>query len=126
MTKIVVDASALLALLNNEPGADIVAEAIPDAVISTINLSEVIAKLSSAGMPEETIRFILQPLGLNIPFAEEQAYRAGVLHATTQGAGISLGDRACLSLAQMLEAPVLTADRSWVNLPINVKIKVIR
>jgi PIN domain nuclease of toxin-antitoxin system len=125
--KVVVDASALLALLNAEPGAGMVAEAISEAVISTVNLSEVIAKLCAAGMPENAIRQVLQPLGLDIePFDEEQAYQAGLLHASTQGVGISLGDRACLSLAKTLGVAVLTADKAWEGLSVGTTVKVIR
>jgi len=125
--EVVVDASALLALLNAEPGADIVAEALPRGVISAVNLSEVVAKLCEAGMPENAIRQALQPLGLEIvPFDEEQAYQAGLLRAATQTVGVSLGDRACLSLAKILGVVALTADRTWAGLSVGVTTKVIR
>ncbi len=127
MPEVVIDASALLALLNAEPGADIVAEALPGGAISAVNLSEVIAKLCAAGMPEKAIRQALQPLGLEIiPFDEEQAYQAGLLRAATQDVGVSSGDRACLSLAKMLGAAAITADRAWAGLSIGATIKVIR
>ena len=127
MPEVVIDASALLALLNAEPGADIVAEALPGGVISAVNLSEVVAKLCDAGMPEKVIRQALQPLGLEIvPFDEQQAYQAGLLRSATQGIGFSLGDRACLSLAKMLGVVALTADRAWVGLSVGETIKVIR
>jgi len=123
----VIDASALLALLNAEPGADIVAEALPEGVISAVNLSEVVAKLCEAGMPEKAIHQALQPLGLEIvPFDEQQAYQAGLLRTATQDMGVSLGDRACLSLAKMLGVVALTADRAWVGLSVGATIKVIR
>jgi ribonuclease VapC len=123
----VIDASALLALLNDEPGADVVAEALPQGVISAVNLSEVIAKLCDAGMPEKAIHQALQPLGIEIiPFDEEQAYQAGLLRISTQDLGISLGDRACLSLAKKLGIDALTADKAWVELSIGTTIKVIR
>lgn len=127
MPKTVIDASALLALLNAEPGSDIVVEALPGGVISAVNLSEVIAKLCDAGMPEKAIRQALQPLGLEIvPFDEEQSYQAGLLRTSTQDMGISLGDRACLSLAKTLGVLALTADRAWAGLSVDVTIKVIR
>ncbi len=127
MPEVVIDASALLALLNAEPGADIVAEALPEGVISAVNLSEVVAKLCEAGMPENAIRQALQPLGLEIvPFDEEQAYHAGLLRAATQGMGVSLGDKACLSLAKMMGVAALTADRAWAGLSAGATIKVIR
>jgi ribonuclease VapC len=127
MPESVIDASALLALLNAEPGADVVIEALPGGVISAVNLSEVIAKLCDAGMPEKAIRQALQPLGLEVvPFDEEQSYQAGLLRTSTQDMGISLGDRACLSLAKLLGAQAVTADRKWAGLKIGYKIKVIR
>ncbi|MDY7018943.1 MAG: type II toxin-antitoxin system VapC family toxin [Chloroflexota bacterium] len=127
MPEVVIDASALLALLNAEPGANVVAEALPGGVISAVNLSEVVAKLSEAGMPEKAIHQALQPLGLEIvPFDEEQSYHAGLLRTSTEDTGISLGDRACLSLAKMLGVVALTADRAWVGLSIGATIKVIR
>lgn len=127
MPEAVIDASALLALLNDEPGADVVAEALPQVVISAVNLSEVVAKLCDAGMPEKAIHQALQPLGIEIvPFDEEQAYQAGLLRTPTQDFGISLGDRACLSLAKKLGIDALTADRAWAELSIGTTIKVIR
>jgi ribonuclease VapC len=125
--EVVIDASALLALLNDEPGADVVAEALPQGIISAVNLSEVIAKLCDAGMPEKAIHQAMQPLGIEImPFDEEQAYQAGLLRTSTQDLGISLGDRACLSLAKKLGIDALTADRAWAELSIGTTIKVIR
>lgn len=127
MPEAVIDASALLALLNAEPGADIVAEVLPGGVISAVNLSEVVAKLCEAGMPEKAIRQALQPLGLEIvPFDEEQSYQAGLLRTSTQDMGVSLGDRACLSLAKMLGVVALTADRAWAGLSVGATIRVIR
>ena len=127
MPEVVIDASALLALLNAEPGADIVAEALPGGVISAVNLSEVVAKLSDAGVPENAIRQVLQPLGLEVvPFDQEQAYQAGLLRAATQALGVSFGDRACLSLAKMLGIVALTADKAWAGLSVGVATKVIR
>ncbi len=127
MTEVVIDASALLALLNAEPGADVVAEAIPGGIISAVNLSEVVTKLCDAGMPEKAIHQALQPLGLEtVPFDEEQAYQAGLLRTVTHDMGISLGDRACLSLAKKLGIDTLTADRAWAELSIGVTVKVIR
>ena len=127
MPEVVIDASALLALLNAEPGANVVAEALQGSVISAVNLSEVVAKLCDAGMPEKAIHQALQPLGLEIvPFDEEQAYKAGLLRTVTHDMGISLGDRACLSLAKMLGVVALTTDRAWAELSIGTTIKVIR
>jgi PIN domain nuclease of toxin-antitoxin system len=123
----VLDATALLALLQEEPGAEMVAEAIPHASISTVNLAEVVGKLADAGMPEEAVQGALAGLGIKvIPFDEDLAYRTGLLRPLTSAYGLSLGDRACLALGQRLSQPVLTADRVWASLKIGVKVRVIR
>jgi ribonuclease VapC len=123
-----VDAAALLALLNGEPGGDEVRAAIAlGAAISAVNLSEVVAKLAEAGMSEADIRVALAPLVRDVvAFDAALAYRAGLLRATTRSAGLSLGDRACLALAQQLGVPVLTADRQWQKLSLGVTIRAIR
>jgi len=127
VSKVVIDASALLALLYNEPGADVVAEFIPASFMSSINLSEVVAKFYIEGMQEDTIRSIIGSLGLNIiEFDESQAYQCGFLNASTKSTGLSLGDRACLSLAKKLSLPALTADKAWNGLKVGVNVKVIR
>ena len=127
MSDFVLDASALLALLNAEQGTDLVQDLLPQAVISTVNLAEVVARLSILGMPEGEIRDALAVLGLEaIPFDEEQAFRAGLLSMPTQSLGLSLGDRACLALALRTAKTVLTADRVWRNLDIGVDIRLIR
>lgn len=127
MPEVVLDASALLAFLNAEPGSDVVAESITEAVISAVNLSEVVGKLATAGMPEEAIRQALQGLDLKvIPFDEEQSYETGLLRDITEKMGLSLGDRACLNMARSLGLPALTADKMWKELSIGVVVKVIR
>lgn len=124
---IVLDASALLALLNSEPGADLVTEALAEAAISSVNHSEVIAKLAEGGLPEPVIRQTLDGLGLEIvPFDVGQSYLAGLLRVATRPASLSLGDRACLALAQTLQLPVMTTDRSWSQLNLNVIVELIR
>ena len=123
----VLDASALLALLNEEAGADEVAEALDDAMMSAVNHSEVVAKLSEAGMPETIIRELLGDLGLVIvSFDVEQSYAAGVLRLTTKSSGLSLGDRACLRLAQRLALPVLTTDQAWTGLDLGIEVRLAR
>ena len=127
MPEAVLDASALLALLNAETGAEVVTEALPGAVISAVNLSEVVAKLCGAGIPGKVIHQVIEPLGLEIvPFDAEQAYQAGLLRSATQSAGISLGDRACLSLGKSLNLTILTADKTWTSVSVGVTVRVIR
>ena len=128
MKQFVLDASALLALLNQEYGSEQVTEAIADgAAISAVNFSEVVAKLSHAGMTEAAIHESLDSLGLEIvAFDASLAYQAGFLRPLTKRAGLSLGDRACLALAQYLNLPTLTTDRVWESLSLGIAVQVIR
>ncbi len=110
---ILLDASALLALLQGEPGADVVASALPRGVMSAVNLSEVIAKLTEHGMPLEAARAALDGLPIEVhPFDREAAYMVAELRGITRSAGLSLGDRACVALAMRLDAMAVTADRA--------------
>lgn len=124
----VLDASALFAYLNNEPGALTVEKALGTSVIiSAVNVSEIVAKFNDAGQSEAVIRQRLALLNITIyPFDEEQAYRAGLLRSATRAAGLSFGDRACLALGQHLRLPVLTADRTWAALPLALDVRLIR
>jgi ribonuclease VapC len=127
VSEVVLDASALLALLNEEPGSEAVAQAFPRAAVSAVNLSEVVAKLVEAGMPIEEVRRILEDLDLDVrPFDAEMAYSSGALRAATRTLGLSLGDRACLALGQFLGRPVLTTDRAWESLDLGVTVRPIR
>ena len=111
---VVLDASAVLALLFEEPGAEMVRAQLRTGVIGAANLAEVLAKLSDHGLPAmEAVRAVTI-LGLEVaPMTEAQAGRSAELRPMTRAVGLSLGDRACLALAAELGAPVLTADRSW-------------
>ena len=121
---VVLDASAVLALVNSESGADIVGEVASEAAMSAVNLSEVVAKLAEGGMPEEAIRELLEELNLEVmPFDSEQAYRAGFLRPLTSAAGLSLGDRACIALGFRLGCAVLTTDREWSVLDLGLEVR---
>ena len=127
MSSVVVDASALLALLNAEPGADRVAEAMPSAAVSAVNLSEVVAKLAEEGVPEAPLRRALDGLGLDVhPFDTAAAWETGLLRPRTRALGLSLGDRACLALGRALRRPVLTADWVWKKARVGVEILTVR
>lgn len=127
MSSLVLDASALLALLQGEPGVERWESAVAAAAISAVNLSEVVAKLADAGMSEEEIRTTLEPLGLEVvDFDAEQAYQAGLLRPITRPAGLSLGDRACLALARARRTPALTADQAWDTVHVGAEVRVIR
>lgn len=128
MNKIVLDASALLALLNQEPGAQkLTPELLRDATISTVNLAEVQTKLvREGGDPDEAWAIALTPISGDEPFTSEQAKIAGALVRQTRSPGLSLGDRACLALAVMLKAPVYTTDKNWKDLELGIPIHVLR
>lgn len=127
MSEMVLDASALLVLLNAEPGAERVAETVVGATVSAVNYSEVVAKLADAGVPADDIGKALGGLGLRVvPFDAECSFRAGLLRPRTRHLGLSLGDRACLAQAELSGLPVLTADRIWGELETEVVVEILR
>ena len=128
MSSAVLDASAILAVIHQERGWEkLPPELLAEAVVSTVNLSEVVGKLVLSGWsdrdawedPTSLVREIL-------PFTPEHARIAGNLIAETRPLGLSLADRACLALALDLKAPVYTADRSWKKLKLGLRIHLIR
>jgi ribonuclease VapC len=125
---VVLDASALLALLHNEKGADKVEEAIlHKAVISTVNWTEVIQKAIAKNISIDGLDNELAVVGLSFfSFDIQQARIAGSLWKQTKEFGLSLADRVCLALAIHLDLPVLTADKIWQKLDIDVSIQLIR
>ncbi|MEC4818632.1 MAG: type II toxin-antitoxin system VapC family toxin [Scytonema sp. PMC 1069.18] len=127
MTKYVLDASALLAFLGGEPGSDKVEEVLSSALISTVNLSEVIAKLLERGVPEDEVLRVMGYLDCEVvDFTSERAWSTARLRPLTRTQGLSLGDRACLALAIERNAPVMTTDRAWSSLGLGIEINVIR
>ncbi len=124
---IVFDSSALLAIAFNETGAEQAAEALPDGILSAVNASEVVACLIDRGVPGASARNRLRDFDIPIrPFDEALAFAAGSLRTTTRQQGLSLGDRACLALARRERAPVITADRNWTRLVLDLEVKLIR
>lgn len=127
MNEVVLDASALLEVLREEPGAERVASHLEEAVVGAVNLSEVVAKLTEDGVPEAEVRRAIGRLELNVhPFDVEQAYAAGAMRGVTRAFGLSFGDRACLALAKRQGAIALTADRSWSRLGLDIQVEIIR
>lgn len=123
----VLDASAVLALLHSEPGADAVEQALEHAAISTVNWSEVCQRSIAHDVDVSDLRADTEALGVQlVPFSVEDAERAAELWSATRHLGLSLGDRACLGLAWRLERPALTADRAWLDLDLGVDIRAIR
>jgi PIN domain nuclease of toxin-antitoxin system len=127
VSEVVLDASALLAMLNREPGHEGVARVVPEAAVSAVNLSGVVAKLAENGMPGEEIEEALEGLALEIhDFGRDLAFQTGLLHLATRSRGLSLGDRACLALGKQLHLPVLTTDRAWEGLELGVEVRLVR
>ena len=128
MNKVVLDSSALLALLNQEPGAErLTPELLHSAVCSTVNLAEVHSKLVGLGISEsDAWTAANSPLSELADFTSAHAQIAGDLVRLTRPFGLSLGDRACLALGMDLGAPVYTADRAWKKLRLPVQINFIR
>ncbi len=127
MTEAVLDASALLAFLRNEPGADKVAAVLSRSCISTVNLAETISKMVKYGKPLDAVAYQIERLRISvIPFDTEQAKLVASLWKATRAAGVSLGDRACLSLALKTSLPALTTERDWGKCGLAIEIVKIR
>lgn len=124
----VMDASAILCLLNGEKGADQVAAALSGSIIGAANYAEVVGKLRDSGMTAEDADEALGVLDLDVrPFTRAQAARAGYLRPETKEAGLSLGDRACIALALDLNGTAVTCDREWKKPKIEgLKLRVVR
>lgn len=125
---VVLDASALLAYLQGEAGADLVSAALGEAVISAVNWAEVVQKAEAAADEVEALRADVELLGLAIlPCTANQVEIAGRLRQSTAALGLSLADRACLALGIDAQSTVYTADRGWRRLVLDdVEVEVIR
>jgi PIN domain nuclease of toxin-antitoxin system len=127
MSSVVLDASALLAFLRREPGGERIAAVLDRAVISAVNVSEVVSKALDYGGTLVAVSTALSQLPIRtIPFDGEDAYRAASLRPMTRGKGLSLGDRSCLALGMRLGVPVLTAEVAWSEFQTIVAVEVIR
>ena len=124
---VVFDSSALLAITFGEDGAAVAQCAMGGAVMSAVNVTEVITRLIDRGASPEQAHRELSRFGVTIrPFDEPLALAAGSLRAATRSLGLSLGDRACLALAIRERAQVVTADRAWASLDLGIDVQVIR
>lgn len=129
MPSVVLDASALLALLLDEPGAEAVRPVLADAAMSTVNLAEVVGHYARNGVAREQVLEVLAPLPVEHMAPDAAlAHDIGLLVPATRAAGLSLGDRACLALARRLGAPALTAERRWADVAgaAGVEVRLIR
>lgn len=114
----VLDASAVLAVLNAETGQQAVIPILSDSAISTVNLAEVGTKLIDGGMNPAAAQIAVSVLGIGtiIKFDSDAAWEAAQLRPLTKSIGLSLGDRCCLALALKLNVPAVTADKEWAKL----------
>lgn len=127
--QLVIDASALLAALNGEPGGSAVVQRLGQAAMSTVNWSEVVQKALSHGVTAnpQDLRTDVEALGVEfVPFSSSQAEQAAALWPTTRHAGLSLGDRACLALAVELGVPAVTTDKAWDGVALPIAVEVVR
>ena len=124
---IVLDSSALLAMLFFEPGCERVAELVPQSCMSTVNLAEALGRLARDGRAVDEVLDQIDEMGIGlIAFDREMAREVATLLVPTSPLGLSRGDRACLALARLRRLPVVTADRAWAQLDLDVAIEVIR
>ena len=127
MAELVLDASAILAVLNDEPGAELILPELDGATVSTVNYAEVTSKLADGGVGRDAASEAILRLGVQIAeFDKDLADRTGELRPLTRHRGLSLGDRACIALAEREGAVVLTADRTWRSVVPTVEIRVFR
>ena len=111
---VVLDSSAVIALLNSEPGADFVASRLSNASLSAVNLQEIAKKMLEAGLALGVIREAIDSLSIHILMHDaEDALLAASLAPVTKKFGRGLGDRSCMALAIKLGVPALTTDRAW-------------
>jgi PIN domain nuclease of toxin-antitoxin system len=104
----------VLALLLGEPGSERVKAVLPGALLSAVNMAEVVSKLCERGMPAAEARAAIEATGVWIvDFDIDQACLSGELRPMTRSAGLSLGDRACLALARLRQLSAMTADTPW-------------
>ncbi|MEO8811962.1 MAG: type II toxin-antitoxin system VapC family toxin [Caulobacteraceae bacterium] len=127
MSRWVVDSSAVLAYLRDEPGGEVVEKALNSSALSAVNAAEVMTKLIQRGEGSAVAAAVVASLAYRIVAVDaDLGLAAGRIHAATRAFGLSLGDAVCLALAEREGLPALTADRAWAEIGIGVEVRVIR
>ncbi len=127
MTSVVLDTSAVIAFLRKEPGADLIAPILRGGCLSAVNYCEIIGKAKDIQIDPVVAASTLARLGLHtVPFDQTHALAAAALREPTRSLGLSLADRACLALGQLMDCPVFTADRRWKDAALPVDVRLIR
>jgi ribonuclease VapC len=124
----VLDASALLAVSNGERGADLVMDLIntKECVVSSVNMAEIATRLLDLGLPIKDLERGMAQFGVDvIDFNQAQALAYATLGPLTKSAGLSLGDRACLALAQLMQGCAVTADRAWIDVATDIQVDIL-
>ena len=120
----VLDASAVLAYLQREPGAEKITKHLDGGLLNAVNLSEVAGKLLEKGLLPAQVVEVIEALGLEVvSFDEDLAHRSALLRKHTRTLGLSLADRACLATAQRLGLPAVTTDQTWVSMKAGIRIE---
>jgi PIN domain nuclease of toxin-antitoxin system len=130
-TTYVLDASAVLAWILREPGAERVAALMQSetCLLCSVNAAEIVSRLADTSRPEAGLRLVISHIGARlVPFDANHATESGLLRPLTRHLGLSLGDRACLALARLSNATAVTADRPWLELatPLGIAIECVR
>ena len=127
MSAIVFDSSVVIAILKQEQGFELAESSLSNALISTVNFSEVATYLARNSVPNDTIQEVLESFPIQVvPFDKSLALQTGFLYSSCKHLGLSLGDRACLAIAMSRKLPVLTADKVWAKLDLGIQIQVLR
>lgn len=127
MTSVVLDSSAILAVIQNEPGQEKVLPVLHGALISTVNLAEVATRIARGGAPQAVIEAAIHKLPVQpCDFSYEHVVFAGFMEQQTRAKGLSLGDRICLTLAIHNNVPVMTTDRAWSEIELPIEVQLIR
>ena len=125
MNKVVLDASAMLAYINNEPGATAVHDVLPHSIVSTVNLAEAFSKLVREGMDVADTRTILNECFPHaIPLDRDQAETAAIIHAANAKMNVSYADSMCLALGACRNVPILTGDKKWEKLDLGFTVEI--